>query len=75
MISLIVIFNLLWSEFVETNERHFELLLHILITHWLSVSRPRFVSTNSLQSKLKITINLILGAMNNIFHNMIILSI
>ena len=27
-----------------------------------------FVSTNSLQSKLKITMNLILGAMNNILH-------
>ena len=27
-----------------------------------------FVLTNALQSKLKIIINLILGAMNNIFH-------
>ena len=45
-IKLIVIFNLPCSEFVETNERRFDLLLSCL-----------FVSTNSLQSKLKITIN------------------
>ena len=32
--------------------------------------RRSFVSTNLLQSKLKITINLILGAMNNIFQDM-----
>ena len=31
-IKMIVILNLLWSEFVETNERRFYLLLHILIT-------------------------------------------
>ena len=31
------------------------------------LKRRSFVSTNSLQSKLKVTINLILGAMNNIF--------
>ena len=37
-IKLIVIFNLLWSEFVETNERRFDLLLQILITNGLSVT-------------------------------------
>ena len=31
-----VILNLLWSEFAETNERRFGLLLQILIAYWLS---------------------------------------
>ena len=30
--------NSLWGEFAETNERHFDLLLQIFITHWLSVA-------------------------------------
>ena len=74
-----VTLNLLWSEFAETNERRFDLLLQILITHWLSGTcvvkirrsgskRRSFVSANSLQSKFKVAINLILGAVNNIFH-------
>ena len=42
--TMIVTLNLLWSEFANTNERRFDLLLQILITYWLSV-------TNSLQSK------------------------
>ena len=46
--------------------RCFDLLLQIL---------KQIVSTNSLQSKLKITINLILGAMNNIFHIMLIVGL
>ena len=32
-IKMIVILNLFWSEFVKTNERRFDLLLQILITH------------------------------------------
>ena len=35
---MIVTLNLLWSEFAETNERGFDLLLKVLITHWLSVT-------------------------------------
>ena len=52
---MIVTLNLLWRELVETNERRFDLLLRIL--------------TISRQSKLKITIILILGAMKHIFRN------
>ena len=40
--KLIVIFNLLWSEFIETNERRFDLLLQILIKRWLSLIWPRY---------------------------------
>ena len=36
-IKMIVSLNLLWSEFAETNERGFDLLLQILITHRLIV--------------------------------------
>ena len=58
-----VIFNLLWSEFAETNERRFDLLLQILITHWLFVikicrsrsKRRSFVSAHLLPSKFKAT--------------------
>ena len=47
-IKMIVILNLLWGEFAETNERRFDLLLQILNNVW---SKHRsFVSTNSLQS-------------------------
>ena len=56
---IVIIFNLLWCEFIETNAT------------FRSASTDlgnAYVSTNSLQSKL--TINLILGAMNNIFHIM-----
>ena len=35
---MIVILNLLLIEFVETNERRFDLLLQISITHLLSVT-------------------------------------
>ena len=34
---MIAILNFLWSEFVKTNERRFNLLLQILITRWLVV--------------------------------------
>ena len=34
-IKMVVTLNLLWSEFAETNERRFDLLLQILITHCL----------------------------------------
>ena len=34
--------NLLWSEFAETNDRRFDLRLQVLITHWLSVTWPRY---------------------------------
>ena len=57
-------FNLLWSEFVE-------MMSDVSICFYRSVEADRnvaFVSTNSLQSKLNISISLILGAMNNIFH-------
>ena len=36
--QMIVTLKLLWSEFAETNERGFDLLLQILITHRLSVT-------------------------------------
>ena len=41
-IKITVILNWLWSEFSETNEGRFDLLLQILITHWLSVTWPRY---------------------------------
>ena len=63
---LIVIFNLLWGEFVETNDVSI-CFYRSLICRSRS-KRRLFVSTNSLQSKLKMTINLIIGAMNDIFH-------
>ena len=36
-------FKLTLSEFAETNVRRFDLELQILITHWLSVTRPRYL--------------------------------
>ena len=39
---MILILNFLWIGFAETNERRFDLLLYILITHRLSVTRPRY---------------------------------
>ena len=65
IVILIVTYNIHWSEFVETNAT------------FLSASTAdrnvAFVTTNSLQSKLKIPVNLIIGAMKNIFHIIIIL--
>ena len=57
------------------NERRLDLFLHYL-DHVIKICRSRskrrsFVSANSLQSKLKITIILILGAMNTIFHKIL----
>ena len=40
IIKLIVILNVLWRKCVGTNERCFDLLLQILITHCLSVTCP-----------------------------------
>ena len=58
-IELVAFFNLLCSEFVETNATFRSAstdLDHTLVVGDLT------------QSKLKIAISLILGAMNNIFH-------
>ena len=57
-IKMIVNLNLLWSEFVETMRR-FDLLLHILVTHRLSVTgstQRRIVSANSLQSTVSLNL-------------------
>ena len=76
------ILNLLWRGVLK-HVRRFDLLLQILITHWLSVTWPRYRRKDlgveadrnvarfktPLQSKFKITIKmLVLGAMINIFH-------
>ena len=61
---LIVTLNLLWSEFAETNERLFDLLLQICRSR---SKRRSFDSANSLQSKFTFTVILIFDAMSNIF--------
>ena len=56
-IKLIVILNLLWSEFVETNERRFDQLRQILISR--SVVADRNVAHPFRQTRSKVSLKLL----------------
>ena len=68
IIAMIVILNLLWSGFFETNATFRSASTDLGHASVGADRNVAFVSKNPLPSKFKITIIFILGAVNNIFH-------
>ena len=51
-LAMIVILNLLWSEFSETNDRRFDLLLQIFAQDYKQISSMSRCSTHNLCSEM-----------------------